>query len=374
MSRGHVAVALLAGVIAGGFATRASAQTACTQPFDPACNHLKCYQIKDPASTIVSKSPVLRLDNQFGREVIYRLQPVMLCVPTLKACCNASGCSPANCAPNPVPAPPLPHFKCYKIKAKTCVDAACAKVAAFPKGTLVNLRDQFGQELNVPVGQPRMICAPAIKEHVGATTTTSVTVQTTSTTVTTTTSTTTTTLPCHFDASSPTHCSGPCPAGAPPGSQCVQTAPGKCDCLQQPVCCECGAAGCFDINGQCPAGCFGVAGATCNPATGDCGCGYCRDAPSPSCIQPLIPCSPNQPCPQGTICDPVNCPRPCSGPCDQPAGQCSPDPCFRTDGTAALCRPSPFNPCSCCGPPNSFCTTDFDCCSGICNVSVNSCQ
>jgi hypothetical protein len=375
MSRGHVTVAVLAGLIAGSFATSASAQTACTQPFDPACNHLKCYQIKDPASTIVSKSPVLRLDNQFGREVIYRLQPVMLCVPTLKACCNAGGCSPANCNANPVPAPPLPHFKCYKIKAKTCVDPLCAKVGAFPKGTLVNLRDQFGQELNVPVGQPRMICAPAIKEHVGATTTTSLPVQTTTTTVTTTTtSSTTTTLPCHFDPSSPTHCSGPCPAGTPPGSQCVQTAPGKCDCLQQPVCCECGAAGCFDINGQCPAGCFGVPGATCNPATGNCGCGYCRDAPSPSCILPLIPCDPNQPCPQGTICDPVNCPRECGGPCDQPAGQCSPDPCFRTDGTTGVCRPSPFDPCSCCGPPNAFCTTDFDCCSGICNVATNTCQ
>jgi hypothetical protein len=367
MLRLGVPVALSAALIAGAFVAPAGGQgipAACTQPLDPACNHLKCYQIKDKATTIVSKAPLLQLDNQFGREVVYRLQPVLLCVPTQKSCCNATGCSPANCNPNPGPAPGLPHLKCYKIKAKTCVNPACATLSAFPKNNLVNLRDQFGQALNVPVGNPRIVCVPVEKEHVGATTTTTVT----------TTSTTTTTIVCHFDATSPTRCSGPCPPTAPTGSQCVLVAPNLCDCLPPPVCCECGAAGCFDINGACPAGCFGVPGATCNPATGDCACGYCRDAPSPACIQPLIPCSPNQPCPQGTICDPVNCPRPCGGPCDQPAGQCSPDPCFRTDGTAALCRPTPFDPCDCCNPPGGSCTTDFDCCSGICNVGPNVCS
>jgi hypothetical protein len=365
-----VPIALVTALVVGMLATSAAAQgTACTTPLDPACNHLKCYQIKEKASLIVSKSPIIRLDNQFGREVVYRLQAMLLCVPTQKACCNASGCSAANCNPNPVAAPGLPHLKCYKIKAKFCPasDPTCASPVAFPKNNLVNLYDQFGTVLNVPVGNPRMVCVPVDKQHVGATTTTTVTTTTVNTT-------TTTTLGCHFDATSPTHCSGPCPPGSQPGSQCVVTAPNRCDCLPPPVCCECGAAGCFDINGQCPVGCFGVPGATCNPATGDCGCGYCRDAPSPSCIQPLIPCSPNQPCPSGTICDPVNCPRPCGGPCDQPAGQCSPDQCFRQDGTIAQCRPSPFDPCSCCGPSGSFCTTDFDCCSGICNVGVNTCS
>jgi hypothetical protein len=74
------------------------------------------------------------------------------------------------------------------------------------------------------------------------------------------------------------------------------------------------------------------------------------------------------------VCDPVNCPRPCGGPCDQPAGTCSPAPCFRADGTAGECRPNAVNPCGCCGPTGSTCTTDFDCCSLVCNVANNTCQ
>ena len=360
-------VILTAGLIAGALAMPAAAQvnpTACTTPLDPACNHLKCYQISDKPSIVVSKTPVLQLDNQFGREVVYRLQPVLLCVPTLKSCCNATGCSPANCNPNPVPSPGLPHLKCYKIKAKTCPTADCASLQTkFPNKQIhVNLRTQFGQEVNVPVGNPKLICVPADKVVVGQPTTTT---QTTTTS----TSTTTTTLPCHFDASSPTHCSGSCPSTT---QQCVQTAPGKCDCLDHPVCCECGATGCTNLNGPCPAGCFGVAGASCNFSTRHCDCGYCRDAPSPSCT--AIPCSASQPCPTGTICDPVTCPRPCDGPCTQPAGQCTPDQCFRNDGTVAVCRPTPFKPCDCCSPAGGPCTTDFDCCSGICNVGPNICQ
>src|SRR5262249_20089176 len=87
-------------------ATLAAAQapgTACTSPLDPACDHLKCYQIKD--TPITAKVPLLQLDNQFGREVVFRLQPVFLCVPTQKSCCKAGACSPSNCNPNPVPAP-----------------------------------------------------------------------------------------------------------------------------------------------------------------------------------------------------------------------------------------------------------------------------
>src|SRR5213593_4220637 len=158
MSRLPVRVVLAAGLLVG-LATRAAPQTACTSPLDPACNHLKCYQISDKPSTVVhvDKTPVVQIDNQFGREVLYRLQPVLLCVPSKKSCCcpgtsscpaGATGCSAANCQPNPVNAPGLPHFKCYKVKAKTCPtpDCATAKPVNFPKGTAVNLRDQFGQE------------------------------------------------------------------------------------------------------------------------------------------------------------------------------------------------------------------------------------
>ncbi len=205
----------LAPVLAAALAGSAAAQgtgPACTQPFDPACNHLKCYQISDKPSTMVSRTPIVQIDNQFGREVLFRLQPILLCVPSQKACCNASGCSPANCQPNPVPAPGLPHFKCYRIKSKTCPNGSCATLANFAKGTVVNLHDQFGQELNVPVGKPVLLCAPVEKVVVGQTTTTTTTTNTTTTTI------------CHFDATS-NSCVGPCPATAPPGPQCQPPAP-----------------------------------------------------------------------------------------------------------------------------------------------------
>src|SRR5581483_5392080 len=228
----RVPVVLLAGLLLGTIATAARAQgipgAACTQPLDPACNHLKCYQIKDKAIVgTTPKSALLQVDNQFGRELIYRLQPVLLCLPTQKACCNAAGqCSPANCQPNPVPAPGLPHFKCYRIKVKTCPTVPCdpTTVAKFAKGKLVDLRDQFGFEPSVAVGNPVLFCAPVDKHVVGDSTTTT-------TTSTTTSSTTTTTIICHFDSSPGVNrCVGPCPPNAPAGSQCTQTGPGKCDC------------------------------------------------------------------------------------------------------------------------------------------------
>ncbi len=375
MSRRPISVALLTALLVAAFAMPAAAQgTACTTPFDPACNHLKCYQIKDQPiiSTVGKTTPVLQLDNQFGREVVYRLQPVLLCVPTEKSCCcpgspgcvaGATGCSPNNCGPNPVNAPALPHFKCYKIKAKTCPNGDCTRLASFTKGTLVNLRDQFGQELNVPVGTPRLICAPADKQIVGQTTTT----------VTTTTQTTTTTIICHFDSTPAVNrCVGPCPPNAPAGSQCLQTGPGKCDCIPPPVCCQCtGTSGpqCFDSNTSCPSNCITVPNADCDPATHQCTCGFCID--NGTCSG--VPCSANQPCPTGTTCDPHDCPRPCD-PC---AGQPLPctSQCQRPDGTVAQCKQIPGQTsCSCCGPTGAFCTTDFDCCSGTCNVSAGSCQ
>ena len=365
MSRLLALVALAAGLTAGIGAESVGAQgtpRACTQPLDPACNHLKCYQIKDTA--ITGKTPLLQVDNQFGREAIFRLQPVLLCVPSQKACCDASGsCSAANCAPNPVPAPGLPHLKCYKIKVKTCTDPTCANLGKFAKGTLVDLRDQFGPELNVAVGNPKLFCAPVEKRVVGETTTT---------TVTTTSSTTSTTMPCHFEPTAPTGCAGGCPATAPPGSQCQRVAPDKCDCVPPPVCCECpgpASSVCFDTTAQCPAGCAAFPDADCDSTTGSCGCGFCRDLDTCS----NIPCSANQPCPGTTICDPSHCPRPCGGPCDQ-TGTCSPAQCFRPDGTAAECRPVAGTGCTCCGPPGTHCTGPADCCSGVCATASQSCQ
>ena len=393
MLRLPVRFALAAGLLVG-LATTAAAQTggvACTTPFDPNCNHLKCYQIKDTASIVVSKTPLLQVANQFGTEVLYRLQPFLLCVPSQKACCcpqspgcqpGVSGCSVANCAPNPVNAPGLPHFKCYKIKAKTCPNGDCTqKAVAFTKGTLVNLRDQFGLETNVPVGNPVVLCAPAFKEHGPTTTTTN----TTSTTTTTTTSTTTTTNPPQFCHDDPVlGCTGPCPPTFPPGSQCIRDTTGKCGCVAPPVCCECpgNAASppyCQNTNAQCPSNCITFANASCDPATRHCVCGFCHDTGTPTgCTN--IPCSISAACPAGTYCDFACTQPPTPAPCDpcktQQPGTCSPVQCVRNDGTQAVCRVPQLAgaTCDCCGPTNAPCTSDFDCCSGVCNVTANSCQ
>ena len=166
MSRLPVRFALAAGLLVS-LATTAAAQpagTACTSPNDPACTHLKCYRINDKASTIPNPTSgvangtvVLQVSNQFGTEVLYRLQPYLLCVPSVKACCcpgpacqaGASGCSVANCAPNPVNAPGLPHFKCYKIKAKTCPNGDCAQKAVGMMDRLVEKFQQLREELGI---------------------------------------------------------------------------------------------------------------------------------------------------------------------------------------------------------------------------------
>jgi hypothetical protein len=99
----------------------------------------------------------------------------------------------------------------------------------------------------------------------------------------------------------------------------------------------------------------------------------CRDPASPTLACTNIPCSTSQPCPNNLICDPVQCAGPCD-PCAQGAA-CNPVSCLRPDGTNSQCRqPQPGASCSCCGPTGAFCTTDFDCCSLICNVATQTCQ
>jgi hypothetical protein len=349
-----VTLAALAGAQAPG--------TACTSPLDPACNHLKCYQISDtPITARMPKTPLLQLDNQFGRELVFRLQPVLLCVPTQKSCCDQSGanCSPSNCNPDPVPAPALPHFKCYKIKVKTCTNPTCATLAKFSKGTQVMLEDQFGKEGPIPLGQPKMFCAPASK-IVGPTTTT-----TTSTT-----ETTTTTLGCHLDPLS-NQCTGPCPPTAPAGSQCALLSSGQCGCVAPPVCCECTNSCVVRDPGPGPPGCNTVPNATCNASGTACGCGLCRDpaAPTLTCTRTL--CSATQPCPSNLVCDPEQCPTPCD-PCAQPAS-CNPLSCITPDGLASHCATTPEG-CGCCGPTGAFCSRDGDCCSNVCNASSQTCN
>jgi hypothetical protein len=380
MSRSPIAFALAVGLAVGALVTQAAAQgvpPACTQPLDPACNHLKCYQIKDKPITVS-----LQVDNQFGREKLVTLQPVLLCLPSQKSCCNTAGCSTANCPPNPVPAPGLPHLKCYKIKNKltqcAAADPTCTTATGFPRKTIqVNLHDQFGTEGPIPILAPRLFCAPVDKQVVGASTTTSTQRPPTTTTTTSTTTTTTTTIQfCHNDATSLTGCSGPCPPTAPAGAQC-QLANGKCGCVLPPVCCECSntsGAFCLNTNNPCPTGCNTVANATCNTATAHCDCGLCR---SPGAPCSTIPCSTSQPCPNGMFCDAIQCPAPCD-PCGSQTGSCNPVPCLRSDGTNSQCRlsgPVPGQTCNCCSSqPGSFCSSNTDCCPPLTCNSAGACN
>jgi hypothetical protein len=236
---------------------------------------------------------------------------VEFCVPVCKS----------NVKPNPTGSVP---------PAQQEIDHLCYKIAC-PRNTptLPAAADQFGT-FQLRFLKADLLCTPAIK----------VTGQPTTTTTTTST-TTTTTLVCQFSAAA-NACVGNCPSTAPAGSQCQLVAPGQCSCAPPPVCCQCPGAACFDTNGQCPPGCATFPGADCNASTtGQCGCGFC--ASSTGCT--TVACAASQPCPQGTVCDPLHCPAPCSGPCTQ--GATCGGPCFKADGTAGQCQKPGAAPCAC---------------------------
>src|SRR5215470_6193360 len=92
-------------------ATPAAAQ------FDPKYDHLKCYKIGGPAVVTA-----VQLDNQFGKERVFKLVPQFLCVPTLKTCIAADKSCGQPGAPS---GDPVRHFKCYKVAAKECIAADC---------------------------------------------------------------------------------------------------------------------------------------------------------------------------------------------------------------------------------------------------------
>src|SRR5262245_54222495 len=70
-SKRSVCLSLAAGLLVFLVALPARGQspgTACTSPLDPACNHLKCYKIKDKPLVGTAANPaLLQVDNQFGR-------------------------------------------------------------------------------------------------------------------------------------------------------------------------------------------------------------------------------------------------------------------------------------------------------------------
>jgi hypothetical protein len=257
MTQARTLVRAAAVLVAFGIATPAAAQ------FDPLHNHLKCYRIKDKA---ISRRLVL--DNQFGRELVVKLQPQLLCLPTQKTCCQTvaglAGCQPAPCDPDPVPPTPVHHFKCYKIAARLCANPACTAFLKPPKNLFVNLRDQFGIEQDVRVGPSQLLCAPVQKDVIGQTSTTTTSSTSTSSTQTTSSTSTTSTIPCRLDPTNPPTCGGPCP----PGLICVNTPPGttECDCVDQPLGCS------LQTSGACGGLCPGVTQQCLPDTTGNCRC------------------------------------------------------------------------------------------------------
>ncbi|MBI2912340.1 MAG: hypothetical protein HYY03_00285, partial [Chloroflexi bacterium] len=158
--------------------------------------HYKCYQITGPAlnATVVAQT-------QFGVEELQLREPVDLCAPALK---NNQGYLHA------------PHLKCYAIQNGNdppqvvnlitqfgveknvavgqarllCVAAQkqvllptpgqighapppvhwkCYDITGPAPNKIVNLQTQFGIEEQVPVGQPKLLCAPALKTFQGKT-------------------------------------------------------------------------------------------------------------------------------------------------------------------------------------------------------------
>ena len=274
------AVALLAGILV----TPASAQ------FNTAFNHLKCYKINGDAFLTN-----LIVDNQFGRERIFKLKPVLLCAPTRKICCQGQATSTHDTTCVQIPCPPdhslnqpapVDHFKCYKILPKDCIGfnttvaTDCPAVGKFVKNFFaVDLTDQFHTEPNVAVGAPQILCAPVLKVVVRPSTTTTVTtIQTTTTT------TTTTTLPCRDVAQpgQPPMCAGTCPPGS--GLECVFI-PSNSQCTCEIPCAPQGPVPQTCNNQFCP-----NAGQQCIPnATSPCSC----------CYPPGFPCTAGSDCCSG---------------------------------------------------------------------------
>lgn len=255
--------------------------TPATAQFDPQHSHLKCYQIRDKAIT-----KRIMTDNQFGRELIVKLTPTLLCLPTQKSCCQpgaaAGGCVPTTCPTDPIPPAAVPHFKCYKVSARTCLDRPCTQLSGFKSGSfVVNLKDQFGAETNIKVGRPQLLCAPVFKEVVSSTTTT------------TTPSTTTTTLHQCKSPSSAGLCGGSCPLEM----ACLATSSTSCDCVPVSRGCKGGSGGacaglCPNITQACvqssptaPCTCVPACGQSAPACNGACPTGHtCKQLATAGCV------------------------------------------------------------------------------------------
>ncbi len=236
-------------------------------------DHLKCYNIRDPAPKTSYTADVTGLVPEPG--CVIHLPATLRCVPSAKTNVNPPREGGNGRVPN--------TFFCYKVKC--------------PRTTLpaVAVADQFGSRTVVPK-KSRLLCAPVAV--VSGTTTTVVTV------------TTTTTLPaCRCDASG---CCMPPPGACSADNNCCRGScvSGRCTCAFLGGACasdqDC-CAGFCDASGVCACGGLGAACTGSDRCcTGLCVSGHC------ACAQ------------AGDACAPAGAPRStcCSGRCDG-LGRCA---------------------------------------------------
>jgi hypothetical protein len=107
--------------------------------FDPAFNHLECYSIKPTGPKFTQQ--LVDVETQFGTHTAVLVKkPHRLCLPAKK---TGGGV-------DPLPATPVPHFLCYKVKFR------------FRERRIVELTDQFGTLLE-RTSKPQFLCTPVVK-------------------------------------------------------------------------------------------------------------------------------------------------------------------------------------------------------------------
>jgi len=134
---------------------------------------------------------------------------------------------------------------------------------------------------------------------------------------------------------------------------------GHCTCLYTGAACT-GNADCCqglcDGTGHCA--CLGP-GAPCTPGANQCCYNMCNATSGTCCLGSGLPCTGDSDC--------------CSETCD-PAGQfctCRPFGAACTEGTQCCTLSCEGN--RCCSADRSYCTTDSDCCVGVCDLSAQQC-
>ena len=120
-----------------------------SEPFRNKAAHLQCYATSGPdenANVIVK--------NQLGSQSLTVHRPRRLCLPTQKRLLSQSFQQITV---------PIDHLQCYGVQAR----GSLLTPNPIPK---VDLRDEFGTERNVRIGQPYQLCAPVQKRFQGNTT------------------------------------------------------------------------------------------------------------------------------------------------------------------------------------------------------------